>query len=201
MRFTDNTMETATAASSGVRTHELAQEGPTRDEIFEMLSNERRRCVLYYLQQQSGPTEMRSLVDYVAAWQNDKSISALTPRERTCIYSALHQTHLPKLASAGLIDYDTNKNEIQLRDGAQHAQLYLEYDPGNDITWSTLYLGLSALGGVFAVAYTIDFPPFETVSAGVLVWGLILLFSVSAIANVAHDRQNRRSLNDVFEVK
>ena len=179
----------------------VVMSGPTRDVLFELLSNERRRCVLYYLQRGPGVVDMRPLVDYVAAWQNDKPIGALTPRERTCVYSALHQTHLPKLDDAGLIEYDTDRSEIRLRDDAAYAHLYLEYDPGNDIAWSSLYLGLVALGSVFAVAYSAGWPPFGTVGVGVLVWGLLGLFGLSAISHVVFERRNRRALDDLFEVR
>ena len=201
MRSTTDTAEFVSSVTDRTGTPTLSEVQPTRDDIFEILSNERRRCVLYYLQRQPSPVRMRSVVEYVAAWQNDKSVETVTPQERTRVYSALHQTHLPKLASVGLIEYDTNRREIRLLDDAEYAQLYLEYDPGNDIDWSSLYLGFSALGVVFAGAYTINFPPFGAVGAGVLVWGLVTLFAVSAVAHAVHNRRNRQALNELFEVE
>lgn len=201
MKVTDDTAEFVSNVASRAEAPTLSDVQPTRDDIFEMLSNERRRCVLYYLQRQPSPAGMRSVVEYVAAWQNDKPIEAVTSRERTRVYSALHQTHLPKLASVGLIEYDTDRNEIRLRDDAEYARLYLEYDPGNDIDWSSLYLGFSALGAAFAGAYTAGFPPFGTVGPGALVWGLVALFAVSAAAHAVHNRRNRQALDDLFEVE
>jgi hypothetical protein len=201
MRFTDNTTELISNVTGRTDARELSEIRPTRDDIFEMLSNERRRCVLYYLQRQPGPVGMRSVVEYVTAWQNDKPIEAVTPRERTRVYSALHQTHLPKLASVGLIEYDTDRSEISIRDDAEYARLYLEYDPGNDIDWSSLYLGITGLGAAFAVAYTVGLPPFGTVGPGVLVWGLLVLFAVSATAHAVHNRRNRLALEELFEVE
>jgi hypothetical protein len=201
MRFTNDKIQSIPEITYETPTGEAPKEQPSRDEIFEMLSNERRRCVIYYLQQQRGPVAMRSIVEYVAAWQNDKPVRAVTSRERTCVYSALHQTHLPKLDSVGLIEYDRDRSEISIRDSAEHARLYLEYDPGNDIEWSSLYLGLSALGAVFATAHTAGFAPFGTISPEVLVWGLILLFGLSAVAHTIHNRRNKQSLDGVFEVE
>ena len=201
MRFTDGTAELVSNVTKRTEARTLSELQPTRDDIFEMLSNERRRCVLYYLQRHPSPAAMRSVVAYVAAWQNDKSIEAVTPRERTRVYSALHQTHLPKLASVGLIEYDTDRSEIWLRDDAEYAQLYLEYDPGNDIDWSSLYLGFSALGAAFAGAYTAGFPPFGTVGPGVLVWGLVVLFAASAAAHAVHTHRNKQALDELFEVE
>lgn len=201
MKLTDGTTELVSNVTgrTDARTHSEIQ--PTRDDIFEMLSNERRRCVLYYLQRQPSPVGLGSVVEYVAAWQNDKPMEAVTPRERTCVYSALHQTHLPKLASVGLIEYDTDRSEVRLRDDAEYARLYLEYDPGSDIDWSSLYLGFSALGAAFAGAYTVGLPPFGTVGPAVLVWGLVILFAVSAAAHAVHNRRNRQALDELFEVE
>lgn len=182
-------------------TRDVSEIRPTRDDVFEMLSNERRRCAIYYLQRQDGPVDVRSVVDYVAAWQNDTPISEVSTPERKCVYSALHQTHLPKLASVGLIEYDTDRSQVRLRDDAEVARLYLEYDPGNDIAWSSLYLGLATLGTVFAVAYAVGLPPFGTVGAGTLIWGLVVLFGATAGGHVLHDRRNKRSLDELFEVE
>ena len=110
MRFTDGTAELVSNVTKRTEARTLSELQPTRDDIFEMLSNERRRCVLYYLQRHPSQAAMRSVVAYVAACQNDKSIAAVTPRERTRVYSALDQTHPPKLASVGFIEYATDRH-------------------------------------------------------------------------------------------
>ncbi len=40
-------------------------------------------------------------------------------------YSTLYQLHLPKLDSAGLIDYDERNHRVSVRDGARWAESFL----------------------------------------------------------------------------
>lgn len=173
----------------------------SRNDLFEMLSNERRRCVLYYLQQQNGPVSLSEVVDYVTAWQYDQSITELDSRQRMCVYSALHQAHLPKLDAAGFVDYDTENGTITPREEVEYARLYLEYDPGNDISWSTFYLGLVGLGVVLGVVSQLSVGPFGWLGGGPLVWLLLALFGVATLVHAVHEWRNKFSLADLFGVK
>lgn len=173
----------------------------SRDEVFEALSNERRRCALYYLQQQEGEATLSEVVDYVAAWQYDQPVSQLDPQDRMCVYSALHQAHLPKLDETGFIDYDSQTNNIQTCEEAAYARLYLEYDPGNDISWSVFYLGLVGIGTLLAGLNTLAVSPFDSVSGGVLLVILLLLFGVSALGHVVHDWRNKLAAAELFDIE
>ena len=76
-----------------------------RDEIFDVLSNERRQCILHYLKKQYGRrVDLRELVNHVAAWENDIKLEQLDSAERKRVYTALRQSHLPKLEDSGLIE-------------------------------------------------------------------------------------------------
>lgn len=173
----------------------------SRNEIFEALSNERRRCALYYLQEQDGVVELSEVVDYVAAWQYDQSVSQLDSQDRMCVYSALHQAHLPKLDEAGFIDYDSEAGEIQTHEETEYARLYLEYDPGNDIPWSMFYLGLVGIGGLLAGLNALAIYPFDWLDGGVLLVMVLFLFGVSALGHVVHDWRNKRAVAELFEVE
>jgi hypothetical protein len=174
---------------------------PNREEIFDILSNERRRCTLYYLTEQGEETvPLRDVVDHVAAWENDRPIGDVSSSERMCTYSALHQSHLPKLARTGLIDYDSQRGEITLREAARDATMYLEYDPGNDISWSTYYLGLTALSGTLVGLVALDVYPFDGLSTA-LVAGLVVgMLGVSALFQTYYDRANRFDVGELFDV-
>jgi hypothetical protein len=172
----------------------------SRDDIFEALSNERRRCALYYLQQQEGSVALSEVVDYVAAWQYDQPVSQLDSSDRMCVYSALHQAHLPKLDEAGFIHYDSQTNEITTHDETKYARLYLEYDPGNDISWSAFYLGLVGIGGLLGGLNVLSLSPFDSLAGGVLLWVVLFLFGVSALGHLVHDWRNRRAAAELFEI-
>lgn len=172
----------------------------TRNALFEVLSNERRRCALYYLQQQSEPIDLTDVVDYVAAWEYGEPVSKLDSNDRMCVYSALHQVHLPKLDATGFIEYDDDEGQIRVRERIDYARLYLEYDPGNDITWSTCYLGLVATATVLGVVHQLNVTPFELGSNMALVWLLVAMFGLSALVHALHEWHNKRALDEIFEV-
>lgn len=186
-------------AGWGIRTDALGEQ-LSREEIFEALSNERRRCALYYLRQRDAPVALSDIVDYVAAWQYDQPVSQLDPNDRMCVYSALHQAHLPKLDAAGFVDYDSEAGEVHPRDEAVYAQLYLEYDPGNDIPWSGLYLGLVGIGAFVAGLQALSVFPFEQLEPGLLLWGTLVLVGTAALGHLVHEWRNKLAAADLFEV-
>lgn len=177
-----------------------ANETPFREEIFEILRNERRRCTLFYLSQQGDRTvPLGEVVDYVAAWQYEKPVGQVAAKERMCVYSALHQTHLPKLDKAELIDYDRRRNQVTLRDGADYARLYLEYDPSNDLAWSRYYLGITAVAGGLVGMHLIGLYPFTGVDSTILAAVIVLMLALSVVFHEYHDRVNRVSMRELYQ--
>ena len=173
-----------------------------RQEIFELLRNERRRCALYYLTRRGdGLVPLSDIVDYVAAWQYDKPVGHVPADERMRVYSALHQTHLPKLDRANLIDYDQQRNEVRLRKEAEYARLYLEYNPGQDIAWSRYYGVLTVLGAALLGAHTVGVYPFVEVPTTVVALIVILMLGVSAVFQEYHDRTYRISASELYETE
>lgn len=100
-------------------------------DIFEILSNERRQHVLRYLFDNAPDDSvlMHEIVNYTAEKENDTPIDELESEKRKCVYTALRQSHLPKLASYGIINYDQQRGEVELVDGLEEVQEYLTYDP------------------------------------------------------------------------
>ena len=121
-------------------------EGPTRDEIFDVLCNERRRYVLEYLRESpKDRLHLGDMVETIAAWENDKRVVEVEYADRKRVYTALRQTHLPKLDETGVIEYDSRRGELRPTDGMTDVELYLDYVPENEISWAQYYLGLSLL--------------------------------------------------------
>lgn len=157
----------------------------SRDEIFEVLSNARRRCIVHYLKNHGERrVELCEIVDYVAAWEADTSIDKLDSDRRKSVYSAVRQTHLPKLEDAGLIEYDHMRGDVELTDGLQEVQLYLEYVPGHGIPWSEYYLGLSVVSVALVVVTWLDIYPFGAIPGIVLAFALAGAFGVSAVVQL-----------------
>lgn len=173
-----------------------------RDEIFEMLSNRRRQCIIHYLKRhaEDGPVPMRELVDYVSAWENEVPLQNVDPIERKRVYNALRQTHLPKLAETGMIEYDADNNLVQLSAAAQTMQLYLEYVPASDIPWHGYYLGLSILTSFLIALVWSDTYPFGTLEETLILGLALSLFIISSIVHSIYARWNRIEIHEQFQI-
>ena len=79
----------------------------SKDVLFDILKNERRRRALEYLREEPTTT-LSDLAEHVAALENDKSVRELTSSERKRVYVGLYQCHLPKMADAGVIQWSTD---------------------------------------------------------------------------------------------
>lgn len=84
-----------------------------RDDLFHLLSNQRRRYVLRYLANHEGSVEMRTLTEQVAAWEHDTTLETLTSTQRQRVYIPLYQNHLPKLAAHDIIEYNQSRGHVE----------------------------------------------------------------------------------------
>ncbi|MFC7046607.1 hypothetical protein ACFQH6_15405 [Halobacteriaceae archaeon GCM10025711] len=50
----------------------------------------------------------------IAAWENGISADQVSSKQRRRVYTALHQTHLPRMVRQGVIEYDQNSKVIEL---------------------------------------------------------------------------------------
>lgn len=94
------------------------------DELYGVLSNIRRRYVMYYAKQVGLPVLFDELVEQIAAWESPGGADDVTREHRKSVHNALRQTHLPKLEQAGLINHDPESDIITLTDEAKRVKLY-----------------------------------------------------------------------------
>ncbi len=165
----------------------------SKDTIFSMLSNRRRRYVLYYLNRNPGPASLRDLAERIAAWENDVEVANLDYKQRKRVYTSLHQTHLPKLDETGVVDYDRSAGTITLADRATDLDVYLKLVDEHDIPWSDCYLGLSTVASLFVAAAWLGVYPFTTLPDLALAGGVVGLFTLFA---GIHSRRARRTRVD-----
>lgn len=90
---------------------------PRRNEMFGLLTHSYRRYVLYYLTNESGTVDITSLSTAISNWGSDLEPIGRN-EDRSDIELALHHTHLPKLADAGIILYDTTSRRVELSEAA-----------------------------------------------------------------------------------
>ncbi|EJN61296.1 DUF7344 domain-containing protein [Halogranum rubrum] len=165
--------------------------GVETGEVFQTLSNQRRRFVVHALEQEQGALELRTLSTQVAAWENDKEPAAVNSQERRRVYNSLQQVHLPQMDDDGLVEYDKRSGTIEPTADIADLQLYLEVVRGNDIPWSTYYLLLGFFSMVFAGAATSGVAPFASlpVLVAALIPGVLLTISGLAHTYVSRKRQ------------
>lgn len=95
------------------------------DVVFQILSNQRRRWVIRYLQAE-GSTTLGELAECLARLEMDEPDAPVTSTERKRAYVVLYQHHLPKLADADVIEYDADRKTIELGDNIEQVVPYLQ---------------------------------------------------------------------------
>jgi hypothetical protein len=100
----------------------------SKDELFHLLQNQRRRRVLLYLQSTDSEVSMRDVAEQVAAWENETTVEALSSDERQRVYIALYQSHLPKLDDANVLSYNQQRGIVKRTPLADQLDTYLNVD-------------------------------------------------------------------------
>lgn len=91
----------------------VASSNTSLDEIFDVLTHPYRRYVLYYLRAHSEVVTIDTLTAMLANELDGSSTPAESgPTEHVEV--ALHHTHLPKLADAGLITVAQDGQSVEL---------------------------------------------------------------------------------------
>jgi hypothetical protein len=163
----------------------------TREDVFSLLSNQRRRYAVRACQQLETPIELGELAEYVAAEECNKSIMEITGEERRRVYTSLQQIHIDKLEEANVIECE--RKTITPTERLEELEFYLEVVPGNEIPWAQYYLGLSGVTGVVVAAAWLGVYP--DVASG-LGWalGVVAVFAVSAAVHYYETRRHRLGL-------
>jgi hypothetical protein len=160
-----------------------------RGEVFDLLSNHRRRYAIHFCKREAEPVTLSDLAEQVAAWEQEKEVVELTSAERKRVYTSLQQTHLPTLERAGMIEHDDGT--IELTERADELDVYLDVVPGDSVPWGVYYLGLSAFSAAVLAGLWTEIVPTDPIPT--LGWATLLvgLFAVSAAVQVYQSRQFR----------
>lgn len=100
----------------------------SKDDVFHILQNARRRAVLRYLLDHPDQEEfvMRTVAEAVAAWEYDTTARQLSSEQRRRVYISLYQSHLPKLDEQDLINYNRGQGVIEPTQLIHAVAPYLE---------------------------------------------------------------------------
>lgn len=167
------------------------------DERFELLSNARRRLVLYELYRAGTALDVDELSAAVAAAERRvrartrtgvvptpgvpearNGVTAASPsgEARRRVHASLVGTHLPKLAASGLVEYDGRT--VALPAWTSHDGVL-----GSDrapVPWARYYAAVGAGVWVLIAATVANVPPFATLS-----WGPVAVLAVAVALAVS----------------
>ncbi|SEP90741.1 DUF7344 domain-containing protein [Natrinema salaciae] len=92
------------------------------DTAMDLLADRRRRAVLDYLEETDGTATLTELAVEIAAREARVEPNAISDhgdvsaRDRRAVRISLHHSHVPKLANADVIDYETETETVTLTD-------------------------------------------------------------------------------------
>jgi len=191
-------VEGQSTGSVGVQLEEdTGAEAISRDDAFEVLSNQRRRYTLHYLQHNGDDATLGDVAEQVAAWENEKGVPEVASSERKTVYTSLQQFHLPKLDDQGVVEFDQRSGRIQLTERAGDLDIYLEVVDRYDVPWSYYYLGLSLVGTILVALSWAGFPPFAGIPFSGWVTFLLGAFLVSSVSHLYLSQKMRLGSNEV----
>lgn len=194
--ITTNTPENPAETELGEQSIESHDGELSKDVIFHVLQNERRRLVLKYLQGREDPVRMGDVAEQVSAWEHDTTVERLTSKQRQRVYIPLYQNHLTKLAEEGIIDYNQSRGIVERNPRADQLDPYLDaYESADDEQeettedvgrWGKYYLGASVFGTSVVTAKAFGFGLLSTVS-GLVIGAIILgVFSIVTMVQLAN---------------
>ena len=148
----------------------------SRDELFEVLSSDRRRCLIYYLEAEGGEADLRELARRIAAWENEIEPEEVSEEGRKRVYISLYQSHVPKLEESGLIRYDNDTKTVSSTERIRDVtELFAEQTR----PWGRYYLALAGGSLFLLVLHLLDIAITSGTVLVVLVVGALLALSLA----------------------
>ncbi|GAA0522976.1 hypothetical protein SAMN04488066_105170 [Halorubrum aquaticum] len=176
----------ATATESNANGGELSE-----DEIFEVLSNRRRRFVIHALKREEGAVEVSDLSTHVTAWEVGVEPEEVEYEDRRNVYSTLQRTHLPKLEEKNVVTFDEEENLVWATPELENLDIYVEVLGTREIPWSLYYVGLAGVAVALLLAVATGTPGFAAFAPLDVGMFTATAFGISAAAHYAIGRRMR----------
>ena len=179
-------------------TRETGQNGGelSEDEVFEILSNRRRRFVIHALKRAEGPIEVSELSTHVTAWEHDIDPTDVKYEDRRNVYSTLQRTHLPKLEEVNVVTVDDEANLVEPTPELESLDIYVEVLRSREIPWSLYYVGLAGVAVSLLAAVATGTPGFAGLGAIDVGVFTATAFGISAAAHRVVGRRARLGNSD-----
>jgi hypothetical protein len=90
------------------------------DHVFSVLSHPRRRYLMYALAENPEWT-LTELATKLVAWETEDQETTVDARHRDQMYVSLYHTHVPKLDSEGVVEFDRETETIARGEHAEQV--------------------------------------------------------------------------------
>lgn len=159
--------------------------GVTREAMFDLLGNSRRRRVLRHLLDERSIT-LTKLSARIAAWENDTTVADLGSCERRQVYSSLYQTHIPRLSEHGLVEYDAQQRVVKLTADPEQLRRFLQVEAPDRETaqWSRYFLWTAVIGSAVIAGNWLGTTPAAQVTTESLYGVLTVTFMMLSVSFV-----------------
>ncbi|MFC7078231.1 DUF7344 domain-containing protein [Haloarcula halophila] len=154
------------------------------DDAYELLSNDRRReTVATLLANTERELTLRELSERVAT--RETGVDPAPRTHRASVYNALHQTHLPKLQTLALIEYDRDRKLVRPRPAVRSLYRYIDTVACFGLSWAEYYrlLGIVSLLSVVVVLAEVPYVP--GIDPLVLTSAALAVFALSTASQLA----------------
>ncbi|OYR54063.1 hypothetical protein DJ73_06035 [Halorubrum sp. Ea1] len=156
----------------------------SEDELFDVLSNQRRRFAVHLLKrEEEDRIAIGDMAEQIAAWENGIETTEITGNERKRVYTALQQSHLPKMDEAGVVEFNKDRGVVEPTPALQNVDLYMDVVEGKEIPWSDYYLGLSGVAVALTGAVWLGAWPFVLLPDMAWTVAIVVAFAFSAITH------------------
>ncbi|NKE35540.1 hypothetical protein GWG54_06860 [Natronococcus sp. JC468] len=121
----EDTEDHAAATEPGLELPTVGGDRSSIDEYLSLLSDRRRRDVLYCLSE-AEVTSVESLAATIVAREASVPPERLSSDDRERVQVDLYHVHLPKLSDRGLIEYDARSGTVRRSSPADALETLLE---------------------------------------------------------------------------
>ncbi|SNR46637.1 hypothetical protein SAMN06264855_10863 [Halorubrum vacuolatum] len=148
-----------------------------------MLANQRRRFAVHLLKREEESLSIGEMAEQIAAWENGVDRAQVTGNDRKRVYTALQQSHLPKMDRVGVIRFNKSRGVVEPTPALENVDLYLDVVEGKEIPWSEYYLGLSGVSAALVIAVWLGTWPFVLLPEIAWTLAVVVAFLFSALAH------------------
>ena len=180
-----------TTARNSISGGETEDADLSQDEIFDVLSNRRRRYAIHALKRAEEPLDVSELSTHVTAWELDVDPEQVKYEDRRNVHSTLRRTHLPKLEDANVVTVDEETDLVRPTPTLQDLEIYVEVLRGKEIPWSLYYVGLATVVASVFLAVHAGAPGFAGLSPLNVSVFAVTAFTVSSVVHHAIGRHAR----------